>query len=296
MPKDYRLVHASDLHLGPLCCFKEGIQDMVDEIKNNDDMYLAFTGDAIDAILPNDKRYAHATMNKAEWLMSPQQQADAVIALFEPIKDKIIGWGFGNHEYKIINTLDIGMYISKALGVPYGGVMFKFIARHPNNRPAHKFLFTHGAGSLRSHAKDPVQRKANIQAALKQKLINTGHTDCIYMGQGHAHKEILVRPTVSDEILLTDEQYELLQESRYFAEQNAKYIPPECRWYGCSPGFLKTYTPTGTYTVSYSEMAGYGPTRLGWLTLHIKDHKLAFVETIDATEFHDKQKSGTVKR
>ena len=285
MPKDYKLIHASDLHLGPLCCFKAGIRDMVDYVKNTENTYLGFTGDAIDAVLPNDKRYAHATMSKNEWLMTPQQQADAVIRLFEPIKNKILFWMLGNHEYKIINTFDIAKYIADALGVPWGGAECKFIARHANNRPAHKFLFAHGNGSLTSNAKDPVQRKANMRAALKQKLINTGHTDCVYMGCGHFHRDVYVRPTVGDDVLLTDNNNEIVQEPRYWADQTADYIPPECRWYACSPGFLKTFTPTGTYTISYSEMAMYGPTRLGWVELTVKNHKLVKVNQIDANEF-----------
>ena len=293
MPKDYKLVHASDLHYGPMCCFKDGIQDMVDYVKKHEDVYLFFTGDAIDAILPNDKRYAHCSLDRNEWLMSPQDQADKIVEVFEPIKDRILGWGLGNHEYLVINTIDIAKYICKQLGVPWAGVQAKFIARHPNNRPAHKFFFMHGAGSLTSNAKDPIQRRANMEAALKQKLINTGHTDCIYMGQGHSHKDILVHPTVADEILLTDENSELIQEARYSVEQTAKYIPPECRWYSCSPGFLKTYTPSGQFAISYSEKAGYGPTRLGWNILKIKNNKLVDVRQVDAAEFH---KTGKLDR
>ena len=292
MPKDYQLIHASDLHIGPLCCFKQGVRDMVNYVKSNEDTYLAFTGDAIDAILPNDRRYNHSSMDKEDWLMTPQDQADRVIELFMPIKDKILFWGLGNHEYKIINSFDIARYICRHLNVPWGGVMCKFIARHPNNRTAHKFLFTHGAGSLSSNAKDPIQRKANMQAALKQKLINTGHTDTIYQGCGHFHRDILCPPNVGDEVLLTDENYEIKQEPRYWADQTADYIPPECRWYACSPGFLKTYAPTGINSISYPETFMYGPTRLGWVLLDIKDSKLYDVKQIDANEF-TKQNGGS---
>lgn len=294
MPKDYKLVHASDLHYGPMCCFKEGIQDMVDYVKTHDDVYLWFSGDAIDAILPNDKRYAHCGMDRAEWLMSPQDQADKVIEVFEPIKERILGWQLGNHEYTVINSFDVAKYICKELEVPWGGVSAKFIARHPNNKPAHKFFFMHGKKIFNSQAKDPIQAPANQQAALKKYFENTKHTDCVYMGMGHGHKDILVEPTVGNEIMLTDDgNGELDQEDRFSVEQTAKYIPPECRWYAMSPGFLKTYTPSGQYAISYSEIAGYGPTRLGFNILKVVDSKLVDVRIIDSAEFH---KTGKLDR
>jgi len=281
MPKNYNLYHVSDVHLGPSCCYQKGIKELVEKVKKDRKGYIAFTGDATDAILPNDRRYAHSTMDKKDWLMTPHQQADKVIEIFEPVKKKIVLWMLGNHEYKMINTFDICDYICKGLDVPWGGVMSKFIALY-DKRVMHKFLFAHGSGSLRSAAKDPVQRKANKEASLKQKLINTGHTDCIYMGCGHHHQSILVEPTVEEEVMLTDNRNKIIQEKRYTSQQNIKYIPQVCRWYGCSPGFLRTYPKPGTRAISYSEIALYLPTHLGWLELIVRDGLLTKVIPVDA--------------
>lgn len=281
MPRDYNGYHLTCLHLGPSCCYKRGIREVVEKVKNDKKGYIFFTGDATDAILPNDKRYAHSSMDREEWLMSPQQQADKVIELFEPVKKKILLWMLGNHEYKMINTFDICDYICKGLDVTWGGVMSKFIALY-ENRVMHKFLFAHGHGSLRSAAKDPIQKKANREASLKQKLMNTGHTDCIYMGCGHHHQSFVVEPTIEEEVMLTDTRNKIIQERRYMSQQNIKHISPECRWYCCSPGFLRTYPKPGTHTISYSEIALYPPTHLGWLELKIRDGLLIDVVPVDA--------------
>ena len=284
MPSDYEIIHASDLHLGPLTCYKQGIRDMVNYVKQMPNTYLVFTGDACDAVTPSDKRYVHASMDREEWVMTPQQQADKVIELFDPIRDRILLWGLGNHEHAMLNIFDIAGYIADNLGVPWGGAEAKFTARFANGRVAHKFFFAHGYGSLPKGAKDPIQRKANRRASLKQKMIDTC-TDAIYHGCGHFHQDVLAKPTVGDEILLTDDGKEIIQEARYFAKQNVDYIPPECRWYACSPGFLKTFTPTGIRAISYSEMRMYPPTRLGWLRLVIEDYKLHRVYQVDANEY-----------
>jgi len=287
MSPDYNLRQVSDPHLGPTCCYKKGIRKVVEEVKNDPKGYIVFTGDATDAILPNDKRYAHSTMDKEEWLMTPQQQADKVIELFEPVKSKIAIWMLGNHEYNSINTFDICDYICKGLGgIPWGGVTSKFIAlsKKKTQKVMHKFFFAHGRGSLPWQAKDPIQKKANRLASMKQKLTVTGHTDCIYMGISHFHPDqfLIINPTVDNEVMLTDRNSKIIQERRYTTKQNVKYIPPECRWYACSNGFLRTLAKPGTRTISYSEIAGFSPTRLGWLELKIRDGLLVDVVGVDA--------------
>lgn len=281
MPRNYDLAQTGDFHLGPDCCFKQGIKEMVQQVKERKNCFLWFDGDAVDAILPSDKRYAHSTMDREKWLMTPQQQADEVVKLMWPIRKKILGWQLGNHEYTVINTFDIAGYIADKLGVPWAGVMAKFVATR-KGKAMHRFLFTHGRGSLNSQAKDPIQGEANRKAKLKLNLQKTGHADCIYMGCGHHHQMLVVEPTVDKEVVLSDDGEDLVQKYRGFSKQSAKYIPPECRWYGCSPGFLKTYGKPGRRVITYSEMNMYPPTQLGWLELKVRDGKLVKVKEVDA--------------
>ncbi len=282
MPDNYNLYQVSDTHLGPVCCFKKGIRNVIKKIEQDPIGYMVFTGDAVDAIVPGDKRYAvYVTEHK---LPTPQAQWKQVVKMFEPVKEKILGWMIGNHEYTIINTVNIGKEIAESLNVPYGGYMCKFTAVDKKGKVMHKFLFWHGNGSLRSAAKDPIQKKANRLANLKLKMVNTGHTDCIYMGCGHYHPDqfLIQPPTIDDEVTLTDRGGKIVQKQRNITKQNVDYIPPESRFYGVSPGFLMAYSEPNSGVISYSEKAGFSPTRLGWLELKIRDRQLVEVQGIDA--------------
>lgn len=279
MPPDYEIVDTGDWHIGPLNCNFEGIEKTIDYVKNNKNVFLVLKGDLIDAISPKDKRYAHCVMENPK-LKTAQQQANKVLEILRPVKDKILFVMIGNHEFKQINEVDWGQYWADALGVPYGGYIAKFIHLDENNEPRLKMLFVHGYGSVTSQAKDTIQRIANIKAGIKRKLEATGHADCIYMSMGHMHKLIAINPTVSEEIMLTDNGEDIKQEYRVFQNQSAKYIPPEARWFGCSGSFLNLYTPPGHFAVSYGEMAMYSPPEHGYLKPIIRNNEMVALEKV----------------
>lgn len=282
MPGNYQLIDCGDFHYGALNCAKDKLRSMVDYIASTSDCYVVIKGDAIEAILPNDKRYASCSIDWKDKLITPMEQADALVELFRPIRHKILVWLIGNHEYKLINTINMGKYITDKLGIPeiYGGVHCKFTALDHKGKCRHKFYFHHGSGKITSQAKDDIQALANMQAKLKLKLVESKHTDCIYMSMAHIHKALLVPPTVNSHIMLTDNGKHVRQQHRHWTKQNAEYIPPECRWYTSSPSFLKCLSPMGSGALSYSEIAMYGPTELGWLRLTVENHELVDVEKV----------------
>lgn len=282
MPRDYVLIDSSDYHYGALNCSRDSIKEMVNKVKTRKNYFLVNKGDSIDAILPNDKRYASCSMDVAERLLTPQQQADAVVQDFMPIRDKIVAWGFGNHEYKLINTLDYGRYIAAQLQVPYGAYAFKFTAVDKKDNLMHKMFFTHGYGNINSAAKDDIQRLANRKASLKHKMCKSGFGDCIYMSCGHTHQLLVVDPTVQDKLFLTDDGDQIKQHYHVLSDQAASYIPPDSRWYGCSGSFLKLYSDPGTYAITYAEVAGYEPSEIGWLEVHVQDGQVVAVEKVIA--------------
>lgn len=282
MPRDYVLIDSSDYHYGSANCSRESIKEMVNKVYTKKNYFLVNKGDSIEAILPNDKRYTHCSADVKDKLLTPQQQADAVVSDFSIIKDKIIAFGFGNHEMRLINTIDFGRYISAQLGVPYGTYCFKFSAVDRNNNLMHKMFFTHGYGHITSNAKDDIQRDANIKASLKLKLSKTGFSDCVYMSMGHTHQLVVVEPTVENKLFLTDDGTQIKQHYHTMTEQNIMFIPPDSRWYGCSGSFLKLYSSPGSYAISYGEVAGYSPSEIGWLEVHVQDGKVCKVEKIIA--------------
>jgi hypothetical protein len=280
MPKDYVLIDSSDYHYGSLNCSRDKIKEMVEMVATKKNYFLINKGDSIEAILPNDKRYASCGMDIKENLLTPIQQADAVVSDFAPIKNKILAWGFGNHEYKLLNTMDFGRYIAAQLSVPYGTYAYKFSALDNKNNIMHKMFFTHGYGNINSSAKDDIQKLANKKASLKGKLCKSGFGDCIYMSCGHTHQLLVVEPTVEDKLYLTDDGVGIKQHYHVLTEQNASYIPTDSRWYGCSGSFLKLYSSPGSYAISYAEVGGYEPSEIGWLEVHVQDGKVCKVEKI----------------
>lgn len=279
MPNSYILVDSGDWHKGPLNHYQKGFLEMIERVKKTKNCFLFGKGDMVDAVTVTDKRFSVNSINHDNLLLTPQQQINETVEDLYPIKNKILGCLLGNHEYKLINSIDILKEICDKLTVPYGGVCAKFIAKY-DKKIIHKMFFMHGRKLYTSRSKDQLQKLANQKAALKLALVETGHTDCIYMSAAHAHKLIKVDPTVSDEIMLTDNGTNLQQDYRVEARQNSKYIPPECRWYGCSGSFLRTYSPPGSQAISYSEVAGYGPSEMGWLEVHVKNKEVVKVEKI----------------
>lgn len=278
MPDNFTVCDMSDLHLGSPNCAEETLQEVISQIEKDKNCYVIFKGDAIEAILPNDKRYMHSCIK--EGLQSPKQQADRVVNFFKPIAKRVLAWGLGNHELKLWNTMDFGKYMADELGVPYGAYNFKlhFIGR--SNELMFKTYHTHGMGGLHSNAKDAIQYAANRQAQLKHKLATSGHSDVIYMSRGHDHQLVIVNPTVQNQLFLTDDGTGIHQHYRESCSQNSSYIPPDSRWYATTGSFRKLYTANGSLAIDYGEVVGYAPSEIGYAKIHVQNQQIVHVEKV----------------
>jgi hypothetical protein len=279
MPLDYEFFDTSDAHYGPLNCHREAFLEVIEMVRRKKNRFLWHKGDGVDCVTPDDKRFAVVSVEIRQKWRTPQDHADLLIEDLRPIRDRILTYLIGNHEYHLINKFNIGQYVCQQLDVPFGGVIAKFGAVH-KKKVMHKFLLWHGRGSLPKGAKDPIQREANRKAALRRKLEAMRHTDCIYQSMGHAHQLIVVEPTVDQELMLTDNRRGLKQQRRVATKQNADYIPPECRWYGCSGSFLKLYSEPGIGAIGYGEIAGYEPAEIGCLKGTVQGGQLVHVEKV----------------
>ena len=278
LPKDYTLIVSSDLHLGAPTVSEDHIKEMVNVVVSNDNHYMVNIGDNIEAISPRDKRYQFSDCK----YQTSQEQADAVIELFKPMKSKLLAVGFGNHEAVLMNDFNIGKYIAEQLHVPFGTVSYKLEVYCDSTMTlAHKMFFHHGAGSFSSVAKDDIQAEANIKAALKNKLAKTGHSDCIVMGIGHVHRSILVEPTAHKKLhLTTDEDGKIRQHYRFDEPQNVSYIAPDSRYYFANPSFMKLYQNTETDYNSYAERFMLPPSEIGYTKIIINDNKVQSLEFV----------------
>jgi hypothetical protein len=280
VPDNFTICDMSDFHLGSPNCAEETLQEVVAKIKDTKDCYVIFKGDAIEAILPNDKRYLHSAVR--EGLQSPKEQADRVVELFNPIRSRILAWGIGNHELKLWNTMDFGKYISDQLGASYGAYNFKIHFNSFGNELMFKTYHTHGMGGMHSNAKDEIQYEANRKAGLKHKLVKSGHADCIYMSRGHDHQLVVVDPTVQNKLYLTDDGCGIHQQYHLPSIQNAGFIPPDSRWYATTGSFRKLYSKPGLGTIDYGEVIGYSPAELGYALVEVNDRQIISVSKVVA--------------
>ena len=277
MPADYEIYDTGDLHIGVANCNEEAIVEMVDDIASKPDRYIILKGDLIDSIPLSDKRFA-VTSFKGRRVTTPQDQSNRAMEILKPIKDRILFIQLGNHEYKLINTVDFVGDWCKAFNVPWGGIMAKFIHLSAG-KPQWKGLFCHGNGSINTVAKDPIQGLANMKALLKRKLQYLAG-DTIVMSMGHTHKLLRCKPTIQNQLTMTDDGEKLLQSYRVDTDQSASYIDVEARWYVNTGSFLKTMSDPGEGLIPYSEVAMYGPIEQGYCKIIVKDHKVCTVERV----------------
>lgn len=276
MPRNYELVISSDLHLGSPCVCENSIGELVEYVATTKNCFHTNIGDNIEAILPNDKRFVFSDSK----YKTPQQQADAVIELFNPIKKQTLAIGIGNHEFKLVNSFNIGKYIADELEVMNGSYCYKLQIYNKGNL-AHKMFFTHGMGQVTSNAKDEIQAEGNKKAALKNKLSKASHGDVILMCMGHVHKSIIVEPTINNKLYLTtDKVGKIQQHYRYVEQQNGDFIPADAKWYVSNPSFMKSHAPVGSGYISYAEVAGYEPSEIGFTKVIVEDNMVQQVEFI----------------
>lgn len=280
MPETFNVYDTSDFHLGSPNCAEETLQGVLDIIRDDPKGYLLFKGDAIEAITPGDKRFTHTCV--LERYKSPEYQAARIIEMVRPVQGKILAWMTGNHELKLQNIIEFGRHIAKQLDVPYGAYVCKLHYIGPSGRLMFKTFHTHGMGSVSSNAKDDIQYAANRAAALKHKLVKSGHSDCIYMSRGHDHQLIVVEPTVQNKLFLTDNGRGIKQHYHERARQNAKYIAPDSRWYATTGSFRRLYSKPGLGITDYGEMAGYAPAEIGYAKMVVENGVLQRVEKVIA--------------
>jgi hypothetical protein len=256
--KDCNIYQLGDFHIGTIFHHSKGLQKALDTIENDKDAKVVIVGDLCESIAVDDPRYDSDTNTDP----IPFHQAEDIIEILRPIKNKIIAILKGNHEARLNKYLNISQYIAKQLATNYGTwtVKIKFVDNKDNEQ--FKGYFCHGdirRSIMQSNAGDPIQRQANEKAMLKRMMFAKAG-DCHYMGCGHYHKLIVVPPT--QELYLTDNGKEIHQE--YTVHPGMGYVHPDLRWYGCSAAFYKQFIVGHD---SYSEMAGYRPTELGYLIL-----------------------------
>jgi predicted phosphodiesterase len=234
-----------DLHYGSSTCdvkaFREYLRDR-DEFT-----WFVTNGDLMDSILFNDKRYQRS-MDASDKEIDEVIDADvlAVYKILEPIKDRILAVGHGNHEQTIVKKCGTNpsKRLAEMLGAPYMGYSYwmrLIICRKATHKRAVDFMISHGfgggtrteGGSLTKYSKAADRFDADV---------------LIY---GHDHKKNFTRYPV----LYIDQSVK------------AKLIAkPKLVCLGGS--WKKTYT--NNTSASWEECMGFPPSEVGGITIEIK--------------------------
>jgi len=280
MPDNFNLFLWGDTQWGNVGTREKGIDKMFDMMESEYRgvpakwNYAAHMGDHLEGIVVGDPRFAFDQLLPKKTFL--RAMIDHAIERESVIRKKTLFILNGNHEWKWINTYgDIGREIADRLEVPYG--LRSCVARFHRKKTGN-FLFRghhhHGFGSLRSNAKDHVQREANMKAALKDRLRRL-FDGAVYHAMGHTHQLMVVEPDTSVKILAEADgilrQSYPLSDPLSTVDQSSSYIPPDSRWYVNTGSFLQTYTEEG---VSYAEQLGLPPVELGFIVGAVRDCKL----------------------
>lgn len=90
--KTIEIIPFADLHLGDPLCDIQLIKEKIEYVKNNDNVYCLLNGD----IMNNTTKTSVGDVYSEQ--LTPMDQLQRAIELFEPIKDKILCVTNGNHE------------------------------------------------------------------------------------------------------------------------------------------------------------------------------------------------------
>lgn len=270
---------AGDFHYGALTCSRSSIRQMIDGIKRERNAQLCLVGDQIDAITPADKRWQSTSVDWKNMLITPEEQSKALVEDLSPLRGRIPTILTGNHEWKLMNTVNLSDQMAKALESFYGSTVC-VVHFDWKGKPAFRFFLAHGSWTPCSQAKDVVQADANMRAMLKLKLQDQVG-DCVGMFCGHGHRLLIQPPTAQNHLYITTTRDgSVNQNYKVSPDQSADYLHPDARFYGMCGSFLKLYSPPGSKAVGYGEMKLYRPAEIGCLKAIIKHGQLVDVQKV----------------
>lgn len=283
MPESYRIVFGGDTH-----CFAQGFawshaERTVQHIRNHG-KYWTCHGDLIDCMLPQDKRFrfsnpASSTEHDLGKYERAYDQVQGFLDFFDPIADKCIEVGIGNHEDRIMNVLPVAEMVSKAWNNAWGAPItiidlgvFKAFLWHP-------FRFT-----MNLSAGDPQQRYTNecmrIRRAMRYK---PGAQDCLVNVMSHIHKIRISKPMCTSQLYLGSDRGEFESfkpDTNVMTDPRTgrEYYHEDYRWFA-STGAMYGYYVDGDYT--YAETRHYDPTDLGWVEAEVLNGKFVGLRELD---------------
>lgn len=268
-PKNYNVFLIGDVHIGTLLHYNSGFKNALEMLnrpyKGFNHNIMVGMGDYIEAIDVSDKRFDTDTIDKN--MIRPDNQREYFESLIKPYRKKIATLLYGNHEDTLMRYHDYVRSVCRSLSIPYG--TYTCVPTFPT----WKLYATHGRGTIRTVADDPIRQESNLLLSLKRKLKNKA-ADCAVMAMGHIHKLLISDPKKN--LYMTSNGKDLIQ-SYTTSRQNDSYIHPDHRWYVATGSFLKTYRRGVS---GYAEKAMYDPSVLGFPVVVVRNGLIQGIDPI----------------
>ena len=263
VPSNYRLYLLSCTHFGNAAMSMPSIKRAIKLIDSDSSAYWGHLGDVTESIHVGDFRYDPVV--HAGKYQSADQQAEYFADTFAPIADKCLFILRGNHEEKIIKTIEVDRLITDRFR-DYHGVKENIVRGGRTIKATFsddfKLYATHGAGSVNSQAGDRRQMENNDAIKVKRKL-RLLQSDCIVMAMAHIHKVRVCSPVEQLHIIGDTKTVAVYPK---IARTPEGVIPEDYRWYCSTGAFLKTLVDGMT---TYSEAAMYSPTEIGCIRIDV---------------------------
>lgn len=276
IPDKAEVIITSDWHVGSRAFSYEALDKMFAWLKRKKNRYVIFNGDLIEGKPVKSKHFDPESLE--ENMQTAEQQVDWIRPRIEKIKDRIVAFGYGNHDLYLRPDYDWMRVMARELGIEkrLGGYQ-SWIELTPKLRV---FMF-HGRRSLPRGAKDPVQRKANRLAWLKRELEDLA-SSCHVMVHSHVHWLAVLEPILNVGLFNEDEnvrRHTFVQPESVMtiAGKQVHHVPKESRWYCCSGTLRKS----GSFQyIDYSEIAGHTPAAIGWLEMKVEGGRCVDIREI----------------
>lgn len=111
--KELRIIPISDVHIGDKLTNYKLLKEALQTIKDTPNVYTILNGDLCNTALKNSKSDVYSDD------LTPMEQILRLVEILEPIKDKILVIGTGNHEDRISKetNIDVIRLVAKQLGI-----------------------------------------------------------------------------------------------------------------------------------------------------------------------------------
>ena len=179
--KEIKVVPVGDYHLGdPQSDYKRIISD-ISYIRDSDDVFCVLNGDLMNSAIKSSISDCYGET------LSPMEELQECVKLFEPLKDKILCLVPGNHENRHYRTngVDMTWLMAKQLGIeerysPTTAVVFIRFGELSDKafhgrKAAYTMYVAHGTGGGRKEG-GKINRLADLATIVDCDIYVVGHT------------------------------------------------------------------------------------------------------------------------